>query len=218
MVTRPEDGAPSLVMVAAGGVGVLVVIAFVAAVAFGGRSVPARPGERLAVGRQATGADLAVFVPRCRDERVTAVAVGERGGSTLWQITSRKGSIDERYVVGADGAPLGFTTDVPLEGPLPEGELVATVTVEGDDEVTDRLTFTSGDVPTPARGARLEVVSEGGPVDIATFQARALSAAACPETRPNLGLTTIIFSAGALVVVGAYLVMVGRWWRGRGSA
>ena len=58
----------------------------------------------------------------------------------------------------------------------------------------------------------------GGVVSVGSFQARALSAAACRESRSDLGLTTIVFGLGALIVVGTYGLMVRRWWRGRGTA
>lgn len=199
-------------MVAAGGVGVIVVIAFVAAIALGGRFEAPELGERVAIGRADADGTLAVFVPRCRDERVTVVEVAEGGGSARWRIASRKGSIDERYVVGAPEPPLGFEIEVPLEAPLPDGELTATVAVDGDaGGVRDRLTFTAASVPTS------DVLYRGGVVDIASFQAQALSAASCPESRSELGLTTVVFGLGALMVVGTYGLMVARWWRGRGA-
>lgn len=191
----------------------LVVVAFVAAVALGGRTQPATAGERVAVGRADGEGELAVFVPRCRGDRVERVEVAEAGGAVRWRITSRKGSIDERYVVGAPEAPLGFDVAVPLEGPLPEGDLTATVVVDGDDgEATDRATFREEAVPVG------DVLHRGDVVDLATFQARALSAASCPESRSELGLTTLVFGAGALLVVGTYGLMVSRWWRGRGTS
>lgn len=213
---RPEGGPPSLAMVAAGGVGVLVVIAFVAAMALGGRARPAEPGERVAIGRADEAGTLAVFVPRCRDERVTVVEVADAGsGAARWRIVSPKGSIDERYVVGAE-PPLGFEAEVPLEGALPDGELRATVTVDGDGaDTVDGLTFRRDVVPTGGSG---NVLHGGDAVDIGAFQARALDAADCPESSSEIGLTTGVFGVGGLVVVGTYLLMVSRWWRGRGAA
>jgi hypothetical protein len=193
-------------------VGVLVVVAFVTALTFGGRPQAAALGERVAVGRADAAGTLAVFVPRCRDERVEVVEIAEAGGVARWRIASRKGSIDERYVVGAD-APLGFEVEVPLDAPLPEGELTATVAVDGDgDEVRDRAAFRVGAVPEE------DVLYRGQVVDIASFQARALSAAWCPESRTEFGFTTVVFGLGALLVVGSYGLMVSRWWRGRGTA
>lgn len=201
-------------MVAAGGVGVLVVIAFVAAIALGSRTASAGPGERVGVGRADAEGTLAVFVPRCDGDRVGAVEVGVEREAVLWRIESRKGSIDERYMVGAAPPPLGFETVVPLAAPLPLGTpLVAAVTVEGDDEAMgDQIAFTIEAVP--AEG----VVTARGETDLRTFQGRALAAAACPESRSELGLTTVVFGLGGLLVVASYGLMVSRWWRGRGTA
>jgi len=200
---------PSLAMVAAGGVGVLVVIAFVAAVALGGRTPAAGPGQRLGVGRADAEGALAVFVPRCRDDRVKVVEVAVAGGDVLWRIASRKGSIDERYEVGAD-APLGFEVEVPLGSPLPDVPLVAAMGVDGEaGEVRDLLDFSRGAVPEEG------VVTAGGDVGVASFQGRALAAADCPESRSDIGSTTVVFALGALLVVVSYFIMVSRWWRGR---
>ena len=198
-------------MVAAGGVGVLVVIAFVAAVALGGRSSAAGPGERVAVGRADAAGTLAVFVPRCRDERVTSVEVGQAGGEPLWRIASRKGSIDERYVVGATTPPLGFEVEVPLEGALPPSTLEASVTLDGDGDVADGLTFDATSVPAG------EVLHRGEAMALASFQARALAAADCPESRRDVTATTVVFGLGGLLVVASYGLMVSRWWRGRAA-
>lgn len=200
---------PSLGMVAAGGVGVLVVVAFVAAVALGGRTQAGGPGGRVAVGRADGAGAVAVFVPRCRDERVTAVEVSEAGGRPLWRIASRKGSIDERYVVGATPPPLGFDVEVALRGPLPGSALVAAVTVEGEREVRDSVGFTTASVPVG------DVLHRGERLDLARFSARALAAASCPESRSDLTTTTVVFGLGAAMVVAAYGLVVSRWWRGR---
>src|SRR5207253_221662 len=101
----PASDAPSLGVVVAGGIGVLAVIAFVGALALGGSS-RSRPGDRVAVVRTLGPAGIAVLAGRCLDQRVTAVAVVD-GGTTIWRIESRKGSIERRYVVGAP-PPLGF--------------------------------------------------------------------------------------------------------------
>jgi hypothetical protein len=198
-------------MVAAGGVGVLVVIAFVAGVALGGRTSDGGPGSRVAVGRTGDAGGLAVLVPRCRDERVTEVALADAGGRTLWRIGSRKGSIDERYLVGDDVVPLGFDVEVALRGDLPPAPLRASVAVAGEDgDVTDSMGFSLGSVPGPPA-----VLHRGEEVDVGRFQARALASAACPESRRDVSLTTIVFGLGALLVVGCYGLMVSRWWRGR---
>ena len=210
MAERRVADPPSLGMVAAGGVGVLVVIAFVAAVALGGRTPPARPGDRVAVGRaEEAGGALAVLVPRCRDERVTAVEVAEADGRPLWRITSRKGSIDERYLVGAAPPPLGFEVEVALRDPLPASPLVASVTVAGEDDVHDAAPFAAASLPVE------DVLHRGEPVAPGRFQARALAAASCPESRRDVTTATVLFGLGGLLVVGTYGLMVSRWWRGR---
>lgn len=199
-------------MVAAGGVGVLVVVAFVAVLALGSRPAAAGPGERVAVGRAAPGGDVTIFVPRCRDDRVTVVAVAGPGGD-LWRMTSRKGSIDERYVVGGRPVPLGFEVAVPLDRPLPDqGRLTARVTVEGDDrDVHDELAFVPAELPDGGEAVR----TAGGDLAVGSFQARATAAADCPESRSELGVTTAVFGLAALGVVVTYALMVTRWWGGR---
>jgi hypothetical protein len=202
-------------MVAAGGVGVLVVIAFVAVLALGGRPTSPGPGERVAVGRVQPGGEPMVLVPRCRDDRVTSVEVAVAGGGALWRIASRKGSIDERYVVGGAPVPLGFEVEVPLEGTLPEqAALVARVALDGEDgDVADELAFVPAELPADGDGVR----TAGGDVAVGSFQARAISAADCPESRSELGVTTVVFGLAALGVVITYGLMVSRWWGGRGG-
>lgn len=120
-------------MVVTGGIGVLVVIAFVAAVVLGREGEP-QPGDRVAVVRD-NGA-VEVLAARCDDERVRAVAVQDRAGRDLWRVVSEKGTIDRRFVVGGEPPPF-FETVVPMDDPLPpSGLLVAEVTV--DDEVDAR--------------------------------------------------------------------------------
>lgn len=131
MPARPE--VPSLGVVVTGGIGVLVVIAFVAAVVLGRDSSP-QAGDRVAVVRD-DGA-LEVLAARCEDERVRAVAVQDVDGRDLWRIESENGTIDRRFVVGDEPPPF-FETVVPLDDALPpSGLLVAEVTV--DDEVDAR--------------------------------------------------------------------------------
>jgi hypothetical protein len=165
----------------------------------------------MALSRGDDAGGLSVLVPRCRDERVTEVALADAGGRPLWRIASRKGSIDERYVVGDDRVPLGFEVEVPLRGALRTSPLRASVTVAGDgDDVADSMGFDLRLVPRlPA------VLHRGEEVDVGAFQARALASAACPESRRDVSLTTIVFGLGALLVVGCYGLMVSRWWRGR---
>jgi hypothetical protein len=115
-------------------------------------------------------------------------------------------------VVGAE-APLGFEVEVPLTGRVPDEPLLVTVVVDGDGgDVRDAIAFRPSEVP--AEGVR----TAGGPADLSSFQGRALAAARCPESRSDLGLTTIVFGLGGLLVVASYGLMVSRWWRGRGAA
>lgn len=113
LVRRPDPTVPTLTVVVTGGVGVLVVIAFVAAVAFG-RDGSVGPGDRIAVVRSGGPAKLSVLVGRCEDERVDAVEVAQPGGATLWRIESADGGITRRFVVGDDPPPFGFLQVVKL--------------------------------------------------------------------------------------------------------
>lgn len=185
MSTRRAD-APSTGVVVAGGIGVLVVLAFVAALALGGGS-RSTPGERVALVSAEGGAE--VLAGRCRDQRVVAVEVRD-GPTVRWRIESVKGSIDRRYPVGG-APPLGFTTAVPLEGDLPPVVTVEATFDGPDGEERDAALrpvsapedVTLGDVAPPC----------GGSVD--------------------LGATVILFAAAAALVVGGYAVMLTRFRR-----
>ena len=131
---QPTRDAPSLGIIVTGGIGVLVVIAFVAGIVLGRTSGP-EPGDRVGIGR--TEGSLVVFAVRCEDERVHAVEVRSPGGPPLWRIESDRGTIDRHFVVGAE-PPAFFATVVPLSAALPAGELEAEVTV---DDVVDARTF-----------------------------------------------------------------------------
>lgn len=120
-------------MVLAGGLGVLVVIAFVGGVALG-RQRDLGPGDRIAVVPVDRGAGLGVLVGRCADERVKAVEVRVADGMSLWRIESKKGGIDRRFVVGGE-PPAFFATVTPLRA-LPPTQLEAVVTI--DDTVDER--------------------------------------------------------------------------------
>ena len=212
-MARRDDGAPpSLSMVLSGGVGVAAVVAFVAALALGGDLKEPPPGARLAVTAADGPAGVAVLVPRCRSERVTGVELRTAGGDALWRITARKGSIDERYVVGAD-EPLGFVTEVPLRSSLPSGplEVVASVAGGGPADVVDRSVFDPGAVPP------VGVLYQGEVVEPAAFEAGAAAAADCGESGGGLGLVTWSFVAAATGVVVTYVTMVVRYWKGRTS-
>lgn len=198
-------------MVLSGGVGVLAVVVFVAALAFGTEVENAPPGARLGVTAADGPAGVAVLVPRCRDERVRSVEVRGPDGGTRWRITARKGSIDERYVVGAPEAPFGFVTDVGLEGRLGPGA-TAVVELTGDRfDSVDRVPFEPG--AAPADG----VLHQGDVVTAESFEARAAGAADCAEDR-ELGLVTWLFVAAAAGVVVTYGMMVVRYWKGRSSS
>lgn len=199
-------------MVVSGGVGVVAVVAFVAAVAVGADLTEPPPGTRLAVTAADGPAGLAVLVPRCRSERVTGVELRSTGGDVLWRITARKGSIDERYVVGGD-EPLGFVTEAPLRSPVPSArlEVVAHLAREGPVEVVDRAVFDPAAVP-PAG-----ILHQGDVVEADAFRAAAAAAADCPESGGDLGVVTWMFVAAAAGVVVAYSTMVVRYWKGRTS-
>ena len=131
---------------------------------------------------------LLVLAGRCEDERVTAVELRiPGGGPTLWRISSPKGSITQRYEVGAAELPVGFATVHPLQ-PLPPDAVEVVVEIDGrleDAEV----------VPQPAP-AEAEVVAPCGRAQ-------------------ELGGVALLFVAGAVMVVTAYGSMVRRWFDGR---
>jgi hypothetical protein len=176
-------------VLATGGIGVLVVLAFVAVVVFG-RNTTVAPGDRIAivkVGRPAEGdgldgpAGFAVLAGRCEDERVKAVEVRAPDGPPLWRIESPKGVINRTFVVGAD-APFGAETVVPLQ-PLPAGELDAEITVDDID-------------------------------DVERFDPAHLESADAPEApcgTADLGVVPLLFILGAAGVVFAYGSMVRRY-------
>jgi hypothetical protein len=83
------------------------------------------------------------------------------------------------------------------------------VRIDGEGDVRDALTFDPASVPAG------EVLHRGEVVDVASFQARALAAASCPESRRDVTATTVVFALGGLLVVATYGLMVSRWWRGR---
>jgi hypothetical protein len=210
---QADGGPPSLSMVLSGGVGVVAVVAFVSALAFGADLKDPPPGARLAVTAAEGPAGLAVLVPRCRSERVTRVELRSADDDVVWRITAGKGSIDERYVVGGE-EPLGFVTERPFRPPLPRGRLqaVATLARDGPFDVIDRAAFDAGAVP--AGGA----LYQGDEVDLEVFEAGAAAAADCPESGRDLGLVTWLFVAAAAGVVVTYVSMVVRYWRGRASS
>lgn len=199
-------------MVLSGGVGVFAVVVFVAALAFGTEVKDAPPGARLGVAAADGPAGLAVLVPRCRDERVHMVEVRSADDVPSWRITARKGSIDERYLVGASDPPLGFVTDVELESPLGIDAVTAVVELTGKRyDSVDRVRFDPTSVPADG------VLHQGDAVDHETFLARAAAAVDCAESR-DLGTVTWLFVAAAAGVVVTYGMMVTRYLKGRSSA
>lgn len=202
-------------MVLSGGVGVLAVVVFVAALAFGARAVEVPQGARLGIVRGAGPAGLAVLVPRCAGERVVHVDLRDADDRLLWEVVSDKGAIDERYVVGAE-APFATVTEVALEPPLPAGPLTATAALaNGPGDITrasDRVTFDPSAVPADG------VLYQGAVIGPDEFEARAAGAADCDGPSGDLGLVTWLFIAAALGVVVTYVMMVGRYLDGRSSA
>jgi hypothetical protein len=169
-------------MVLPGGIGVLVVVAFVAAVALG-RDTTVKPGDRVAViaAREAPRG-LAILVGRCEDERVRDVELRVPGGPPLWEIRSVKGGIDRSYVPGEDPPPFGFETTTALQ-PFPPGPLEAVVTVDASVD-SQRFDPTHLD----------ETSSVGAP---------------CGSR--DIGLVPLLFALGGAGVVLAYGAMVRRF-------
>lgn len=177
---RPDPTVPTLTVVVTGGIGVLMVIAFVAAIVFG-REGAVAPGDRLAVVKGAGPAGFTILAGRCTDERVQAVEVRSPDGVSLWRIESAKGAIDRRFVVGQEPPPFTFTTVTPLQ-PLPSGPLEAEITV---DKVIDSEVFDP---------AHLEKAT----------------AVRAPCGNDDGGVVSLLFILGALGVAATYGVMVSR--------
>ena len=175
-------------MLLAGGIGVVAVVAFVAALAAGSRATET-PGELVRLVRADGPAGVAVLAGRCLDQRVVDVAVRDVDGALRWRVSSRKGSIERRFVVGAP-PPLGFDVVQPLDGSL-DGVVRATVEFERD-----------GDRRADVRAA---------PVASLRPEADELAAGApaCGDDgRP--GATVVLFALAAALVVAGYALMV---WR-----
>ena len=216
MAPRAEWGrdaeVPTAPVLLSGGLGVFAVVAFVAALVFGAEVKNPPPGARIGLTSSGGPAGVAVLVPRCRSERVTVVELRDADGATLWRIAARKGSIDERYEVGAEGAPFGFTVDKPLTSPLPDEELTVVVALDGEPfDTVDRAQVARQRVP------RLGVAHLGEVVEPGVFEARAVAAADCQGPGRDLGLVTWLFVLAAAGVVVTYLGMVGRYLRSRRS-
>ncbi len=197
-------------MVLSGGVGVIAVVVFVAALAVGAEAKTPPPGARLGVAATDAPPGLAVLVPRCRSERVVRIEVRSAGDVVRWRIVSRKGSIDERYPVGADVAPFGFVTEVPLVEPLPGGSLLAVAELAGEPSgAVDRVNFDPGAVPDDG------VLYQGRAIADGAFFSQAAAAADCGGSGRDLGLVTWLFVVAAAAVVLTYVMMVMRYWKDR---
>jgi hypothetical protein len=182
-VNAHNGDAPSLGVVVTGGIGVLVVIAFVAAVVLG-RAGTVDPDDRIGVLRREDGA-VEVLAGRCPDERTKRVEVRTASDDVvLWRIDAERGTIDREFIVGAPPPPL-FTESIPLAGELPAGMLEAEVVI---DDVVAMRTFTVDDLD--VTDSVLVACDSGG-----------------------LGLLPFVFVVGALGVVFAYAAMVLRFLR-----
>ena len=184
-VRRPDPTVPTLTVVVTGGIGVLVVIAFVAAVALS-RGTSMSPGDRVAVVVDGRPAGITVLAGRCDDERVTAVELRSSEGVALWRIESAKGGIDRRYTVGQDPPPFGFVTVTPFRS-LTAGRLRVEIAVDG--------------------------VVDGESFDPAHLDRESAPRAPCGGD--DVGVVSILFVIGALGVVAAYAVMVRRYLSAR---
>ena len=173
-------------MVLTGGIGVLVVVAFVAAVAFG-RGTTVKPGDRIAVvPLKGSPAGFEILVGRCEDERVRSVEVDADGGQPLWRIESTKGGIDRSFIVGQDPPPFSFRTTTKLTS-RPTGPLVASVLV---DDATDARPF--------------------DPAHLSTS-----GAVGAPCGQRDIGIVPLLFVLGGAGVVIAYGAMVRRFLTAR---
>lgn len=208
--SRTEEKPPSLSMVLSGGVGVVSVVVFVAALAFGTRVAEVAPGARLGIAASPGPAGMAVVVARCPSERVREVSLLGAPGVLLWRVVSAKGAIAERYVVGATTPPFATATEVQLSPPLPPGPLTAVVSLAGEaGDVVDQVVFEPSAVPGEG------VLYQGGTVGTEDFEASGAGAADCAGPRGGLGLVTWLFVAAALGVVVTYLMMLMRYLDGR---
>ncbi|MGD9796554.1 MAG: hypothetical protein AB7H43_13595 [Acidimicrobiia bacterium] len=192
----PAGDRPSLAVVALGGLGVLAVVAFVASLALGGGTVD-RPGDRVAVVAGPGPLGATVLAARCREERVTAVALhdvtatGGRG-PVRWRIESAKGSIERSYSLGGP-PPVGFEAGTPLAG-TPAGRVEVVVTFDRPER-------------RPVDDARV--------VDLAELPAAGELDGDAPAPcggRVDLGFTTLLFAVGGLAVVVTYGMVLRRRW------
>lgn len=169
-------------MVLTGGIGVLVVVIFVAAIAFG-RGTTTKPGDRIAVvPLKGSPAGFEILVGRCEDERVRTVELHAPGGPPLWRIESTKGGIDRSFIVGQDPPPFSYRTTTRLSK-LPPGPLEASVTVDED--------------------------SDTRPFDPAHLSTSGAVGAPCDQR--DIGIVPLLFVLGGAGVVVAYGAMVRRF-------
>jgi hypothetical protein len=181
------------------GVGVLVMILFVVFVAAGARSMSS-PGDRVAVVESTGPAGIAVLTGRCKDQRVRSVDLRGPDQQLLWEVSSTKGSINRRWVVGGE-VPVDAEELIEPVLPLP-----AQVTAEArfvDEDGEDGVEIHD------SRTVQLDALSGA---------ARLGDAAPSCGRRVGLGpVATALFGLGSAVVLVGYAVMVGRWWRVRRS-
>jgi hypothetical protein len=168
---------------------VVAVIGFVLILSVGGTATDI-PGSRVRIVRATDApAGFAVLAGRCRDQRVTSVAVETDAGSPVWRIDSRKGSIERRYAVGA-APPLGFQ-DVTRLAARPTGRVRAKVTFDREGEATtdQRAADTAA---LPDEGDTLERPAPGCGGDV------------------GFGDAAPVFAVAAALVVAGYVVMLVR--------
>lgn len=192
MPASPEP--PSGRVVVAGGLGVLVVIAFVSLVGAGAR-VRELPGDKVGLFRGDGPAGVVVLTGRCTDQRVRSVELLD-GDASRWRVSSRKGTITRRWVVGGE-LPTGAVEEVAFVGPAPARMVARVGFVEEDGRVTvdeQQASLAGLEEEPPLRGAAPACASDvgGGPV------------------------SWFFVVSGASVVAG-YAVMLSRWWKGRRS-
>lgn len=197
-------------MVLSGGVGVIAVVVFVTALAFGTGIAEVAPGARLGIVAAESPSGVAVLVPRCQSERVLSVELLGPDGVPLWRVTSAKGAIAERYVVGGEEPPFATVTAVELRTPLPRSPLTAVASLAGEPfDVTDRVAFDPSAVPADG------VLYQGAAIGAEEFEAQAAAAANCGGPSGDLGFVTWLFVAAALGVVVTYVMMLMRYLEGR---
>ena len=115
------------------GLGVLVVIAFVSLVGAGGR-VRELPGDKVGLYRGDGPAAIVILAGRCAEQRVLSVELAGPEGPR-WRVTSAKGTIARRFVVGT-ALPVGVVEELPFAPPPPEQVVARVRFLEDDGSVT----------------------------------------------------------------------------------